>query len=212
MNYLFPHCVLLIFCKSPVAGRVKTRLQPELTATQAVDAHIQLTGFTLDRAFQRPLCAVQLYCDPDIHHPFFTQCAKKYPLTLMPQQGDDLGARMSNALSGALTQYQHAVLIGCDCPSLTTDDLQRSFLALQNGQDVVVAPAEDGGYVLIGLSRPQPCLFSDMTWSNSTVMTVTWQRAARAGLTIHALAMQWDVDTINDWFRFLTYINGKLEP
>ncbi|MBL6987088.1 MAG: TIGR04282 family arsenosugar biosynthesis glycosyltransferase [Methylobacter sp.] len=203
MPYLYPDSVLLIFCKAPIAGQVKTRLQPRLTANQAVSVHRQLTRLTLDRAFQQPLCAVQLYCTPDINHSFFDQCIKDYPLVLSTQRGADLGDRMLNAFSEALAQYRHAILIGCDCPSLTVDDLQQALAALQNGQDAVIAPAEDGGYVLLGLNAPQPALFEDMVWGNENVMKETLLRAQHSLILVHELARQWDVDTVEDWDRYL---------
>lgn len=203
MTTLFPGSVLLIFCKAPIAGQVKTRLQPELTSIQAAAAHRQLTRLTLDRAFQRPLCAVQLYCAPDTNHSFFEQCANDYPLLLSTQRGADLGERMLNAFRDALSQYRHALLIGCDCPSLTVDDLQQALTVLQNGQDAVIAPAEDGGYVLIGLNAPQPVLFEDMVWGNEKVMEETRLRARHASISLHELARQWDVDTAEDWARYL---------
>jgi uncharacterized protein len=203
MTTLFHDSALLIFCKAPIAGQVKTRLQPELTALQAAAAHRQLTRLTLDRAFQRPLCAVQLYCAPDTNHSFFEQCANDYPLLLSTQRGDDLGEKMLNAFRDALSQYRHALLIGCDCPSLTVDDLQQALTGLQNGQDAVIAPAEDGGYVLIGLNTPQPVLFEDIDWGNDKVIEETRCRARHASISLHELARQWDVDTVKDWARYL---------
>ena len=203
MSALFPDSVLLIFCKAPIVGQVKTRLQPALTAIQAVAAHQQLTRLTLDRAFQQPLCDIQLCCVPDTRHSFFEQCAKDYSLILSAQRGADLGERMQNAFSDALSQYRHAILIGCDCPSLTVDDLQQALTALQNGQDAVIAPAEDGGYVLIGLNNPQPALFEGMIWGNENVMAKTRCRAKFASISLHELARQWDVDTAEDWARYL---------
>lgn len=155
-TYQFPDSVLLVFCKAPIAGQVKTRSQPELSAEQAVAAHINLTQMTLDRAFQQKLCPVVLCCSPDNEHPFLQQCVKDYPLILPQQSGSDLGERMHNALTDALSGYRHAVLIGCDCPSLTIDNFRQALSALQNISDSVIAPTEDGGYVLIGLNAPQP--------------------------------------------------------
>lgn len=199
----FPDSVLLVFCKAPVPGQVKTRLQPQLSADQAAAAHIQLTKMTLDRAFQEPLCPVMLCCSPDSGQPFFRQCAKDYPLLrLSGQYGSDLGERMHNALADALSSYRHAVLIGCDCPSLTVADLRQALLLLQTGADVVIAPAEDGGYVLVGLNAPRADLFSGMAWSTPQVMPETRRRTNAAGLALHELGTQWDVDTLADWQRF----------
>ena len=202
MAYQFPDSVLLVFCKAPIAGQVKTRLQPELSAEQAVAAHINLTWMTLDRAFQQQFCPVVLCCSPDSEHSFFQQCAKDYPLMLTQQYGNDLGERMHNALTEALSKYRHAVLMGCDCPSLTVVDLEQALLMLHTGSDVVMAPTEDGGYVLIGLNEPQPNLFYGMTWSTAHVMLETRHRIAKARLKLYELDKQWDVDTIADWQRY----------
>lgn len=202
----FPDSVLLIFCKAPITGQVKTRLQPALSAEQAVDAHKQLTNYTLERAFAEPLCYVQLYCAPDELHSYFQLCAKDYPLTLAKQIGSDLGEKMSNAFSAALLQYKHAILIGCDCPSLTVTDLRQSLSYLHQGHQAVIAPAEDGGYVLIGLSTPQPALFQNIQWGGKNVMADTLQRASAARISVKLLNQQWDVDTPADWNRFLDYV------
>lgn len=212
MSYLFPDCVLIVFCKAPVAGQVKTRLQPALTPEQAVAAHMELSRFTLDRACRQPLCAVRLYCAPDTNHAFFDQCAAHYPLTLHPQTGADLGARMQAAFTEALQDYRYAVLIGCDCPSLTSADLQEAFSALIAGVDLVLAPAEDGGYVLIGAMQTQPGLFANMPWGSSTVLAETLQRSTAAGLRLHQLATQWDVDTADDWRRFRNCYSAQPYP
>lgn len=207
MTSLFPDSVLLIFCKAPIAGQVKTRLQPALTAEQAAVAHRQLTAGTLERAFQQPLCPVMLCCAPDVDHAFFRQCAAKYPLQVTDQRGNDLGERMHNAFVAALLRYRQAILIGCDCASMTADDLRQALVALQSGKDVVIAPAEDGGYVLIGLNAVRPILFSDMPWGSDRVMAETRRRINKAGLNLHELAQQWDVDTIEDWRRYLNLKN-----
>ena len=80
------------------------------------------------------------------------------------QQGADLGERMHHAFVQTLAQYNSAVIVGCDCPSLTSADLEQALSALKQGNDCVIAPAEDGGYVLIGLNQAQPLLFEIMPW------------------------------------------------
>lgn len=209
MNYLFPSSVLLIFCKAPVPGQVKTRLQPALSAEQAATVHIKLTRMTLARAFAKSLCPVWLYCYPDTEHPFFKRCAEQYPLNLAIQHGDDLGMRMLNACQAGLARYRHVLLIGCDCPSLTSADLETALTALQDGHDVVIGPAEDGGYVLIGLNAPQPMLFQDMIWGNDRVLPETRRRAKAAKLRIFELDLQWDVDELKDWQRFSTEMGNQ---
>jgi rSAM/selenodomain-associated transferase 1 len=201
IGYLYPNAVLLIFCKAPIAGQVKTRLMPTLTAEQAAQLHIELSLSTLQRATQQALCPVQLWCTPSINHDFFIHAADKFSLTQHEQQGENLGERMNHALCMALKDYQRAVLIGCDCPSLTMQDLITAITAL-NEFTAVFAPAEDGGYVLIGLNRPQPELFTDMPWSSEQLMNETRARCQQHGIRYRELAMQWDVDTADDLARY----------
>ncbi len=156
MTYKYPDAVLMIFCKAPIPGQVKTRLIPELTAEQAAELHIELSTKTLQRAIQSNLCPVQLWCTPTTGHDFFTASKAAYPIVLKQQQGADLGERMHRAFCSALAEYSHALLMGCDCPSLTGQDLEQALTALNQENDVVLAPAEDGGYVLIGLNQPSP--------------------------------------------------------
>lgn len=205
MPYLYPDTALLIFCKAPIAGDVKTRLIPFLTAEQAAQLHIELSLRTLQRATQQPLCPVQLWCTPSIEHNFFIGVANDYSITRYKQQGEDLGERMNDALCSTLKHYKRAVLIGCDCPSLTTQDLVNAIMALNEQTTVVFAPAEDGGYVLIGLNRPQPELFINMPWGNSQLMAKTRTRCQQLGIVYQELAMQWDVDTPNDLRRYQTF-------
>ena len=94
--------------------------------------------------------------------------------------------------------YKRQLIIGTDCPALATDHLREAAQALRDGHDAVVIPAEDGGYVLIGLRRPAPALFSDMIWSTSEVMEETRRRIAALGLAWQELPPLWDVDRPQD--------------
>jgi hypothetical protein len=202
MTYKYPNAVLMIFCKAPVPGQVKTRLIPELTAEQAAELHIELSTKTLQRATQSNLCPVQLWCSPTTDHDFFTESEAAYPLLLKQQQGADLGERMHHAFCSALAEYSHALLMGCDCPSLTGQDLEEALTTLNQENEVVIAPAEDGGYVLIGLNRPHPELFDNMPWGTERVLAQTRSRIERYKLRHHELNEQWDLDTPEDLERY----------
>jgi len=112
---------------------------------------------------------------------FFAACRERYKVTLHRQPEGDLGARMLNAFEAALTRSRHALLMGSDCPSLTTTDLREAAGALGDGHDAVFCPAEDGGYVLLGLSQAMPALFDAMSWGTATVMEETRQRLRNLG-------------------------------
>ena len=202
MIYKYPDTVIQVFCKAPIAGQVKTRLIPDLNVQQAVDVHIELTRRILSLLSDSLLCPIQLWCSPDSSHPFFNDCLDDYQLSLHQQQGDDLGQRMDHAISTALEHASKVLLVGCDCPSLTVSDFEYAIKALQTPQDIVLAPAEDGGYVMIGMTEPYPEIFSNMTWGDSTVLQTSRQRIEQAGLKINETRQQWDIDSFDDLQRF----------
>lgn len=200
--YKYPDTAILVFCKAPIAGQVKTRLTPQLNKQAAADIHTDLTRRILGLLTESQLCPVQLWCSPTIAHPFFEDCAKDYQLSLSLQQGRDLGERMLHAIDHALQQSSRVLLIGCDCPSLTINDFDFAINALQNAQDIVLAPAEDGGYVVIGMKRTYPELFINKTWGHASVLMMTRQQIKKMNLNCIETAMQWDIDTFDDLQRY----------
>ncbi|PHS23417.1 MAG: hypothetical protein COA83_10035 [Methylophaga sp.] len=202
MHYKYPNTAILVFCKAPVAGQVKTRLMPELSAQQAADVHIELTQRTLLLLSKAHFCPIQLWCSPDIKDPFFKRCKKQYAVSLHQQQGNDLGERMHHAISTALQYVSRVLLVGCDCPSFTANDFEFAITTLQAQNEVVIAPAEDGGYAMIGMSKVHPQLFLNMTWGHNQVLKNTRQRITGLGLTLIEARQQWDVDTFDDLKRY----------
>lgn len=205
-----PDARLLIFARAPRPGRVKTRLIPRLGDQGAADLHATLVRRTLHTATRAALCPIELWCDPVIDDPFFTSCKRDFPVTLHLQQGVDLGARMHHALADALTRSRAAVLTGSDCPALTPDRLTEAMEALiQKRTDVIFTPAEDGGYVLVGMRRVAPGLFDEIDWGSARVMAQT-----RARLRMHGY--QWleteplpDLDTPADLDREIS--SGRIQ-
>jgi len=119
-------------------------------------------------------------------------------VALAAQPEGDLGARMMAAVEAARGA---AIVVGTDCPALTTEHLRAAVRALVDGIDVVIIPVDDGGYGLIGMQRPQPALFEGMTWSTSSVMAETRRRLSRLGLSWREPARLWDVDRPADLDR-----------
>jgi hypothetical protein len=147
-----------------------------------------------------------LWASPDETH--FRQLAQEFPVTLARQVDGDLGARMHAALQDNCP----ALVIGTDCPALEPTHLRAAADALRDGADAVIIPAEDGGYVLIGLRRPQPRLFADMQWGTETVLAQTRRRAAEIGLAVRELAPLWDVDVPEDLDRMRWIGLAELVP
>ncbi len=190
---------LLIFARAPVPGAVKSRLVPALGADGAAALHARLLERTLATA-----CAararVELWCTPAIDHPAFVAAAGRFDVTLHPQTEGDLGQRMYAALASVLEEGDRALLVGCDCPVLDAGDLHAAFAALDD-HDVVLGPAEDGGYVLVGARRLSPVLFEGVAWGGPRVLRQTRARLVALGWRWHELRTLWDVDRPEDLAR-----------
>ncbi len=191
---------LLVFARAPVPGAVKTRLIPALGPDGAAELHARLLERTLETAHAAACAPVELWCTPDLDHPAFEAAAGRYGVTLRTQPPGDLGQRMQQALAATLADAGRAVLVGCDGPALTPQDLADAFTALDD-HDVVLGPAEDGGYVLIGARRVSPVLFDGIEWGGPRVLRQTRGRLVALGWRWHELRMLWDVDRPDDLDR-----------
>jgi rSAM/selenodomain-associated transferase 1 len=192
-------CRVMIFAKAPTPGRVKTRLIPSLGEHGAAELQRQLIERTLRTAAQARVGKLELWCAPGPDDPFFAACAQQHDIGLRMQCDGDLGMRMAGALQSALVAGSTGLLIGCDCPALTPAYLQEAAAALASGNDAVLGPAEDGGYVLVGIARSAPArLFEDIPWGSAAVMQETRVRLARANWRWRELALLWDVDRPED--------------
>ncbi len=190
----FPHAKLLVFVKAPVPGQVKTRLMSQYGPRGAAGLYRGMVSRLLSELAPAGLCPVELWCAPSMQHAFFASCRRDYGVELRVQRGSDLGKRMDHALRNALVRCEYAVVVGGDCVSLGIDEIRDALRSLAAGKDAVVAPAEDGGYVLIGLRRSCPPVFRDVSWGGDRVLQATRTRLNRAGLDWAELPTQWDVD------------------
>lgn len=188
-----------VFAKAPVPGEVKTRLVPLLGEESAAELHSVLVRRALATARAAALGPVTLWCTPETGHPFFQSCSEAYGVALQAQKGGHLGERMARALEAMLARGP-GLIIGSDCPALTVDDLHAAARSLAT-HDAVVQPAEDGGYVLVGLSKPVPGLFEGIDWGEGKVMRDTRTRLRAARATWRELPARWDVDRPADYQR-----------
>jgi rSAM/selenodomain-associated transferase 1 len=193
----------VIFAKAPIPGQVKTRLCPPLTPDEAATLH---GSFVLDTLERSKVAAAKLNlpldrylaCAPSSALVFFKIMEERQGVKLIDQVGEDLGARMNQASETMFARgYQRVLIVGTDVPTLPLDQYKQA-LALLETNDLVLGPALDGGYYLIGLKRPAPDLFSGLPWSTDQVLRLTQEKAAELGLKT-ALIPPWrDVDTIDD--------------
>ncbi len=194
-------CRVIVFARAPEPGKVKTRLIPALSAAGAAELHRRLVRHTLGAATGARLGPVELWCAPDAGDPFFRECERRLGVSLSAQGEGDLGARMQRAFESALARAGRAILVGSDLPALSAQYLRDADQALVRGNEVVLGPAEDGGYVLIGLSRCDPELFRDIPWGGPEVMAETRRRIASLAWRSSELPVLWDVDRPEDLGR-----------
>jgi rSAM/selenodomain-associated transferase 2/rSAM/selenodomain-associated transferase 1 len=199
-----PVPTLQIFAREPLPGAVKTRLAQAIGARRATQVYAQLAERTLALAAtaraQAIVGHVELWCAGDGATPVCAQWAQQFGFALHAQQGEDLGDRMRNALESALARGERAILIGTDCPLLDTSALAQATAALAD-HDAVLIPAEDGGYVAIGLARPVAA-FDGIAWGTPEVAAMTRTRLAAANIRWCELPALWDVDNASDLARW----------
>jgi len=166
---------LLIFAKLPRSGEVKTRLQPLLGVEGCLTLHYCLIDHALELASQWRHGPVELWLSDqpsqsDINSPELEHILSLSSVEHHYQQGKDLGERMQFALHNSLVQGDRAILIGSDCPRQRIEHLDAAVSQLESGQDIVLQPAEDGGFVLIGSNSAVPNLSGKISWGGSRVL------------------------------------------
>ena len=188
-----PTNALLTVAKRPAPGRTKTRLTPPLTPDQASALYECFLRDTLDLMRRVPDVRPAIAYLPAEERAYFEALAPDFDLRL--QEGQDLGERLDHALTGALDAgFQRAVIMNSDGPTLPLACLTGAFDALANGADVVLGPADDGGYYLIGLRRPAPRLLRAVRMSTPDVLADTLAIAAQERLRVELLPVWYDVD------------------
>jgi hypothetical protein len=190
---------LLVFTRYPEPGKTKTRLIPLLGAEQAANLQRQLTEYTLAQVEQlqriQRISTVIYYAGGD--RSLMTQWLGSQ-WDLRSQQAGDLGARMAGAFQDAFAEnMKKVVIIGIDCPDLTSEILQKAFLSLDH-RDCVLGEAIDGGYYLLGMGQFYPALFDAMPWGSDRVFALTRQRMVQMGGSVGLLPRLRDLDRPED--------------
>ncbi len=192
---------LIVMTRIPETGRVKTRLIPALGASAATAVHTTLLRRTLRIADQHKATqhSRQLSVDVEVRFTggdsnaaagFSAECAGNW----RAQEGDDLGQRMHGAIETALNEgARHVVVIGTDCPDLSPEILSDAWQQLEQ-HDVVLGPAADGGYYLIGMNQPEPRIFAGIDWGTERVLGQTKERCRDLKMSVGLLSTLADID------------------
>jgi rSAM/selenodomain-associated transferase 1 len=188
---------IAVFCKAPVANRVKTRLIPMFGAEGAKDIYVQLAERTLStvhKTCEAHEASASLWVTDDVTHAAVKRWSTEFNLPIHRQVGADLGARMLHCLQTMGATHQRILLIGTDCPAFTPEHLLRAANALTQSCGWVFTPAEDGGYVLVGTTAPRAEPFTGIAWSTGEVMSQTRAALSVANLIWAEMNTLWDVD------------------
>jgi rSAM/selenodomain-associated transferase 1 len=199
-----PNSTLLIqFARAPVVGQVKTRMMPDLTPQQACELHCELVLWTSATLAESGLGEIQLSVAGAAAHPLFDRCLALGVNEISPQRGADLGERMYRAIHAGLQRYTNVILVGSDCPAIEGAYLAQALRALDRAP-LVLGPARDGGYVLIGAREIHRGLFEGIPWGTEQVYSKTIEAIGNLGLNWAALTVLADVDRPEDLAAWYT--------
>ncbi len=197
---------LVLFAKAPRLGLVKTRLARTLGDSKALEAYQVLADATLASIAGFQDVTVQFSPDDALQE---IQSWLRPGWRTAPQGSGDLGERLARCFAQQLQPApSRVVVIGSDCPDVSSMDVEAAWRLLET-HDLVLGPALDGGYWLIGLNQTQPSLFSGIDWSTPRVLEQTLARADLRKLKTSTLRPLEDVDTPEDWKKFLHRRSSK---
>lgn len=188
---------IVIFAKAPLPGFAKTRLIAALGRQGAADLARALLEHALFEAIRARVGAVELCVTPSAADSFWQLLPLPQSVYLTDQGEGDLGARMARAAERVIAAGESVLLIGTDCPQLDAEQLQQAAYALQYAE-ATLAPAFDGGYVLLGLTRFDLSVFSGIAWSTNRVLAATLDRLERLQWRVKTLPTLHDIDEPSD--------------
>lgn len=198
---------LIVVAKRPASGQTKTRLSPPLSPDQAAALYECFLRDTLDLVCRVPNVKPVIAYLPHDAETYFAQLAPA--LERIPQMGDDLGARLDQAVTHYLNRgYARVAIMNSDGPTLPLDHLKAAFEALADHVDVVLGPSDDGGYYLIGMKHPAPRLLRDVQMSTPHVAADTLALAEAERLRVKLLPPWYDVDDAESLRRLKADLAG----
>ena len=190
-----------VFARPPVSGQVKTRLAATLGADSALEIYRQLLDRTLQQATASGFTVVLFAASESAE---LSRLAASYGATLTIQQGSGLGERMVRALAQMHERFARVLLVGSDCPVLTAAHLHQAMEQLAD-TGLVMGPAEDGGFWLLGSAMPalwrQPALLNEVEFGAARARAMTLSELQRRGVDVSMLPLLWDLDTEPDYRR-----------
>lgn len=190
--------VLIIFLKYPEAGKVKTRLAKDIGKDEAARIYSQMALNIIESVFAPKSYNTIIFYDPPEKEQEIKNWIGEKEVQYAPQIGNTLGDRISNAFKVVFSSgMEKAVIIGTDCLDVTSEIINEAVNLLDE-TEVVLGPAEDGGYYLLALNKYRPEIFQDINWSTRHVLEQTVSKIVENRLTYHKLKTLKDIDTVED--------------
>ena len=180
--------LLVVFARTPTLGKVKTRNAKEMGVEKALSIYSKLLEYTLKISKASDLPYKVYLSEFPITQPDF-----QFEI----QQGSNLGDKMKTAFLSELDKYEKVVLIGSDCLDISANDITNAFQDLDR-VDLVIGPAVDGGYYLIGMKKPYNNIFSEIPWGTSEVLAKTLEKCSNSNISVHLLRELNDIDYPED--------------
>jgi len=185
--------LLMIFVKNLIPGMVKTRLAKDISIDKALDVYKELVDHT--HKITR-----KVEVDKAVYYSEYVEIEDIWDegdYKLYAQKGSTLGEKMSHAFDEAFDSYKKVIIIGSDCYDLNAKAIQTAFGMLEEN-DLVVGPAKDGGYYLLGMNEYYPQLFDGKEYSTDSVLNELLEEAEELSLSVHQLPVLSDIDTLAD--------------
>ena len=199
--------LIQVFARAPLKGAVKRRLGAQIGDSAALHWYKILLAQTLAVVDAVQEVQAELWYPEGDDEYLLSKIVGRKDLPLLPQAPGDLGEKMQQALTQGLAGADKVLLIGADCPVWTPDLLRQALGQLSSSKPCIIVPAEDGGYVGIGVTGQVPKIFDEVPWGTATVLAKTQDRAAALGYPLYELPSLWDVDVKTDLERWL-----RLDP
>ena len=193
------NALLMVFMKNPIAGKVKTRLAIDIGKEEALNIYLRLIEYTQFVTSKIQTCDKAIYYSSSVeeHDQWNSDTYNKYQ-----QKGKGLGEKLSNAFADAFNQgYEKVIAIGTDSFEITGNIIDKAFRSLQDSE-IVIGPAKDGGYYLIGMNEHKPEIFNGIEWGTDKVLSATLS-IIRSINYRHALLKELsDIDTMEDYEKY----------
>ena len=190
---------LYLFAKAPVAGKVKTRMQPQLTPEQSATLATQMLEQSMMRIFQGWPGKRILTVSPDDELPLFHALCRRYRFEIEVQIEGDLGMRMAHCIKQGIAQQGVCAVMGCDVPHVSQTIIGDFHKAMFEGENVV-GPADDGGFYFLGLHQFEEALFDGISWGGTAVLSDMQKNGEAEGIRLCEYSTLRDIDNWDDLY------------